>query len=92
MNSTEPEIKPGNMHGFYLLNQEFQILMEYLRTKIDEACLILSILISNLNDGKSENERYISIHLSDIINIYSYFTCQHFLSSRTSYKPSSKIL
>ena len=68
IDSSEPEINSNNLYEFYLISQEFQILTEYLSTKVDEDSLHLSILISNPNTNKSKNEEYISKHLSDIID------------------------
>ena len=67
MDSTEPKIKSDNMYDYYLLSQEFQILKDYLSTKIDEDSLNLFILISNTSNDKSQNERYISRYLNNII-------------------------
>ena len=67
MDSLEPEINSDNMHDFYLLSQEFQILTDYLSSKIDEDSFNLSILTSNTSEDKSQSERYISKHLDDII-------------------------
>ena len=67
IDSSEPEINIDNMQDFYLLSQEFNILKDYLSTKVDEDSYNLTILISNTSIDKSQNERCISRHLNDII-------------------------
>lgn len=68
--SLEPEIKSNNLHEYYFLSQEFQVLTDYLSGKMNEDIINLSILILSMNSDKSQSEKYVSMHLDDFIDKY----------------------